>query len=127
MLRFVLLGLPLVVLVLALAEFFVREAVSSVSLAGSFPWAWRRLVFEGAALIVLFVWLETRARSWIVQGFTVGLIAWLFRGPLFALLWAERAGGARNATGLELSLILIQELLAAWALAFLFRTLRRRE
>jgi hypothetical protein len=125
MFRFLLLGFPLAVLTLALSELLLRELAEQAPAAGSLFWAWRRLLLEGAALLVLFLWLDVRVRSWLLQGLTVGLIAWMFRGPLVALWLAERGQGGGPVTGFELSLALVQDLLAASVLAFLARSLER--
>lgn len=123
--RWVLLGLPLAALCLALVEFASRELLGIPPAAGPLAASWKRLAFEAAALLVLFAWLEERFRSWLWQGLAVGLLAWLFRGPLFALLVAESFPSVRGVSGAELLTALLADVTAAWGLALLSRALRR--
>ncbi len=45
----------------------------------------RRSLFEGVALVALFLLLEGRSGLWWLDGVARGLAAWLFRGPLLVL------------------------------------------
>ena len=95
--RFLVLALPLALLVLALGGMLLAAvglapdagalAARGVARPEGLPWtvdlAARGL--EAAGLVVLTLLLTGRMATWVLDGLTVGLVAWLFRGPLLVL------------------------------------------
>lgn len=101
MLRFLALALPGAVLVLALVPLALGAAgwapdLESLEARGvarpqglPAPEQGLALLFEGTALVALFLLVEGRATSPVVDGVVAGLAAWLFRGPLLVVAVAE--------------------------------------
>jgi len=101
LIRFLALALPAAVLVLALVAFLGAELGAGPDLAPLAqrgvgrpqglprPAAALALVFEATALLALFLLIEGRTGSGVLDGVVAGLAAWLFRGPLLVLTVAE--------------------------------------
>jgi hypothetical protein len=97
MLRFLLLAVPIAVCVLALAATAVDLAGLGPDLepldrrglgrAESLPRgvAAAALVFEGLALVALYLLVAGRLGAWWLDGLATGFAAWIFRGPLLVL------------------------------------------
>jgi hypothetical protein len=93
-LRFLVLALPAALLVLAAVEAGAAAlgfgpdagplAASGVARMEPLPPALKAatVAFEAVALVALFLLVEGRSASPLVDGFAAGLAAWLFRGPL---------------------------------------------
>jgi len=100
-LRFLALAIPVALLILALSA----VAATSLGVAPdatpldqrgvgrpeplSTPMQLTGMLFEATALVALFLLVEGRSGSPLVDGLAVGIAAWLFRGPLLVLAVAE--------------------------------------
>lgn len=137
MLRFVLLAVPLAVLVLALAAVGAdligfgpdlgplaqRGVARPEGLPRTFEAA--ALVFEGIALVALFLLLEGRSGIWWLDGVATGFAAWLFRGPLLVLTVAALTRLPTEPFWQVARLALFAEPIAGLAIAALARRGRR--
>lgn len=94
-LRFLLLGIPLVVLVMA-GSFFVLDHLEQLphTAEADFRMGVGQLpgktvvslwLLEALALATLFLLLQGRMATWWGDGLLTGWIAWVFRGPLLVL------------------------------------------
>ncbi len=138
MLRFVLLAVPLAVLVLALAAVGADLAglgpdptpleARGVARPEALPrtHAAAALLFEGVALVALFLLLEGRSGSWWLDGVACGLAAWLFRGPLLVLTVAALTRLPTEPFWQVARLALVAEPAAGLAIAALARAGRQR-
>ena len=96
-LRFLVLALPVALLILALAPVaaeLVRAGVDDAPLAArgiarplplDATTRTLALVFEAFALVALYLLVEGRTASRLVDGVVAGFAAWIFRGPLLVL------------------------------------------
>jgi len=136
-LRFVLLAVPLAVLVLALAAAGAELAgfapdTSPLAARGVArpealprPHAVAALLFEGVALVALFLLLEGRSGAWWLDGVVCGLAAWLFRGPLLVLTVAALTRLPTEPFWQVARLALVAEPAAGLAIAALARAGKR--
>lgn len=136
-LRFVLLAVPLAVLVLALAAVgaelvgFGPEldalAQRGVARPEGLPHTFQAaaFLFEGIALVALYLLLEGRTGLWWLDGVATGFAAWLFRGPLLVLTIAALTRLPTEPFWQVARLALIAEPAAGLAIAALFRAGRR--
>ncbi|MGE0639519.1 MAG: hypothetical protein AB7G12_01840 [Thermoanaerobaculia bacterium] len=97
MTRFFALAIPLALLVFALGGMLFAAlglapdvgplAARGIARPEGLPWtidlAARAL--EAAGIVALTLLLSGRMANWVLDGLTVGLVAWLFRGPLLVL------------------------------------------
>ncbi|MEZ5312433.1 MAG: hypothetical protein R2862_01665 [Thermoanaerobaculia bacterium] len=97
MTRFLALAIPLALLVFALGGMLFAAlglapdvgplAARGIARPEGLPWtvdlAARAL--EAAGIVALTLLLSGRMANWVLDGLTVGLVAWLFRGPLLVL------------------------------------------
>jgi hypothetical protein len=93
-LRFLVLAVPTALLVLAgvdagasslgAAPNLTPIAAHGAARAAPLPTRLRLAIvaFEAVALVALFLLVQGRSRSPVLDGFAAGLAAWLFRGPL---------------------------------------------
>ena len=95
--RFLALAIPLALLVFALGGMLFAAlglapdvgplAARGIARPEGLPWtvdlAARAL--EAAGIVALTLLLSGRMANWVLDGLTVGLVAWLFRGPLLVL------------------------------------------
>lgn len=137
MARFVLLAVPLAVLVLALAAVgadlvgFGPEldslAQRGVARPEGLPRTYQAaaFLFEGFALVALYLLLEGRTGLWWLDGVATGLAAWLFRGPLLVLTLAALTRLPTEPFWQVARLALIAEPAAGLAIAALARAGRR--
>lgn len=137
MLRFLLLAVPLAVLVLALAAAgadLVGWGVDTDPLAArgvarpeGLPRGYEAaaLLFEGVALVALYLLLEGRTGIWWLDGVAAGFAAWLFRGPLLVLTVAALTRLPTEPFWQVARIALVAEPAAAIAIAALARSGRR--
>ncbi len=137
MLRFLLLAVPLAVLVLALAAAgadLVGWGVDTDPLAArgvarpeGLPRGYEAaaLLFEGVALVALYLLLEGRTGIWWLDGVAAGFAAWLFRGPILVLTVAALTRLPTEPFWQVARIALVAEPAAAIAIAALARSGRR--
>jgi len=136
-LRFLLLAVPLAVLVLALAAAgadLVGWGVDTDPLAArgvarpeGLPRGYEAaaLLFEGVALVALYLLLEGRTGIWWLDGVAAGFAAWLFRGPILVLTVAALTRLPTEPFWQVARIALVAEPAAAIAIAALARSGRR--
>ena len=97
MTRFLALAIPLALLVFALGGMLLAAfglapdttplAARGIARPEGLPWTidFAARALEAVGIVALTLLLSGRMAGWVLDGLTVGLVAWLFRGPLLVL------------------------------------------